>query len=109
MNIDQDKEKRYKELQSIFIKKREKNYIEKNYKGFDYYIEIKHRDNSQGIRWFHRNKWLCEVVLTTEEGHKNLAPFALFSTLDDCLLQAMLVEDSMKWKIDHKEYIKREG
>lgn len=100
--MDEDKRLRFEELKQIFTNKKDDNYIELEYKDNKYYIEITHQDDSEGIRWFHRNKWSFELVHTTEEGHKNIAPFCLFSSFEDCILNAMLCEDNLKYKIDLK-------
>ena len=101
---DKELKKRYEELKKEFehLKDRiggETNYKNYEYRGHKYYIQIAHRDTSAGLRWFWQNKWTFEIVHTTKDGHKNIAPFCLFTSFDDCVLNAVLCEDSLKSKL----------
>lgn len=88
---DKEYKKRVEKLKKYFANSDQK-YIE-----FDeYYIELKKRDNSEGIRWFHRNKYQVEVVFNSLDNgpSQNKAGFVLFSNLNDALLHAVLTESS---------------
>ena len=109
MEIKSDAEKlrRYKILLKHFGNNAiKKNYLEQEYKGNKYYIEVKHQFKGEGTRWFHSGKWQFEIVHTTTDGHRNIAPFVLFTSFKDCVLNAMLVEDKLRDNIDQKEKIK---
>jgi len=108
--MDKDLKKRYDELINIFTAKDFQGYIELSHKGEKYCIEIVKRGGGDSLRWFHQNKFLCELVHTTEDGHKNIAPFVLFSSFEDCILQVCLVEDRLLKDIDyrHKKQVLRQ-
>lgn len=61
----------------------------------DYYLNLKYNEESDVLRWFHRGRYLVEVVVNQLEGGPsvNIAPFALFSLLDDALLCMVLTEE----------------
>lgn len=98
--MDTELKKRFTELKEVFSGKKNKNYIELTHEKEKYYIEVSRSDDSDGIRWFHRGKWSFEIVHTTEDGHKNIAPFCLFSSFDDCILNACLCEDRLKTSVE---------
>ena len=89
---DSDYKRRFKELKNVF--KDGTAYVEFK----DYYLHIKKEDNSGGIRWFHRNKFLVEVVIDAScyadnRPHQNIAPFVLFSLYEDAILHMVLTEN----------------
>lgn len=95
---------RIRQLKEYF-KTSEQNYIEFG----GYYIELRKMDKSNGIRWFHRNKYKVEVVFEREGApHQNIAGFVLFSNINDALLHACLRETSelARLKRLEKEQIK---
>lgn len=85
--------RRIADLKEFFTKEGTKNYIQFD----DYYIELRQESDSDGIRWFHRNKYKVEVVFDALEGGpaRNEAGFILFSSMDDALLHAVLTEESI--------------
>lgn len=88
---DAQLKKRVEMLSKYF--KKDNKYID--FEGF-YCLSINERDNSKGIRWFHRNKYIVEVVVNArhfENGpHINIAHFVLFSNYNDAILHMALKE-----------------
>lgn len=85
---DHEIKKRYKYLLKTLGK--DTQYIEVD----NYYLYLKPlTDNSTGLRWYHRKKYQVEMVVNQESGpSKNIAPFVLFSSKKDAILNLTLVE-----------------
>jgi hypothetical protein len=61
----------------------------------DYYLSLHYNHKSDGLRWFHSDKYKVEVVVNQLEGGPslNIAPFVLLSSINDALLLMMLTEE----------------
>ncbi len=86
---DEQKKTRFDELYKYF------NNPYNKYIQFDgYYLSTNYHEKSGGIRWFHGNKWQVEVVVDMVEGpSQNIAPFSLFSNLEDAIINMVLIEE----------------
>jgi len=87
---DSEKQKRFKKLCQYF---KENSYAEFG----EYYLHIRHNGCSSGTRWFHRGKYLVDVVVDAKftpecKPHLNICPWVLFSNFEDAILHMTLVE-----------------
>lgn len=90
---DEQTKKRFdtlkKRFQSVKDSKKRADYVE-----FErYYLYIHKENKTNGLRWFHQDKYKIEVVVNGDTGpHQNIAGFVLFSKYDDAILHMTLTE-----------------
>lgn len=86
---DKQKLKRFNEIKEYFTNK-DNRYIQ-----FDgYCLSLQYHSKSSGLRWFHCDKYLVEVVVDRPDGpSQNIAPWVLLSSFDDAILVLTLTEE----------------
>ena len=88
---DEQKKKRFNDLCIYFKDNKNQKYIALD----GYYLSLKYNSKSSGLRWFHCDKYIVEVVIDNILGgpSKNISPWILLSNFEDAILLMVLTEE----------------